>query len=195
MPVSGQTQPAGSGAGELEIVAFWKAAGPERWFAKDAAFDAALRRRFEPAHLVAAAGGLAVSAESPDAAMALVLLLDQVPRNIYRGTAHAYATDPLARDVANRALALRIDMLSEPRLRVFFYIPFQHSEDRRDQARSLRLFAAYHREYPEDSWLRYARHHARLIQRFGRFPHRNRMLGRVTTQDEQDYLDNDGFTG
>jgi uncharacterized protein (DUF924 family) len=191
MLASGRTQT----AGRLEIVAFWDDAGPERWFTKDAAFDSELRRRFEPAHLLAAAGGLTVSAETPDAAMALVLLLDQVPRNIYRGTAHAYATDPLARDVANRALALRLDRLTEPRLRQFFYIPFQHSEDRRDQARALRLFAAYHRQYPDDSWLRWARHHARVIQRFGRFPHRNRMLARATTPDEQDYLDNGGFTG
>jgi uncharacterized protein (DUF924 family) len=182
-------------AGTLEIVAFWDDAGPGRWFTKDEAFDAALRRRFGHAHMLAAAGGQTVSAETPEAALALVLLLDQVPRNIYRGTAHAYATDALAREVANRALALRLDRLTEPRLRPFFYMPFHHSEDRRDQARSLRLFAAYHREYPEDSWLHYARHHARLIQRFGRFPHRNPMLGRATTQDEQDYLDNDGFTG
>jgi uncharacterized protein (DUF924 family) len=178
-----------------DLVAFWKDAGPERWFTKNEAFDAVLRVRFERAHRLAATGNPIPHGLTPDDALALVLLLDQVPRNIYRGSAGAYATDPLARGVARYALERQLDRWIEPALRQFFYIPFQHSEDRRDQARSLRLFAAYHRAHPETSWLRHARHHARLIQRFGRFPHRNPILGRESTPEEQDYLSNGGFAG
>jgi uncharacterized protein (DUF924 family) len=184
---------AGSGCVPHDIVAFWQHAGPERWFTKNEAFDTELRARFGHAHRFAATGRFTLA--TPNDALACVLLLDQVPRNIYRGTSYAYATDALAREAASHALERQFDRSIEPGLRQFFYIPFQHSEDRRDQARSLRLFAAYHREHPSNSWLRHARHHARLIQRFGRFPHRNPMLGRETTSDEQDYLNNGGFAG
>jgi uncharacterized protein (DUF924 family) len=182
-----------SAADLYDIVTFWKDAGSERWFTRNEAFDAELRERFEHAHCFAASGDL--TPDTPDDALALVLLLDQVPRNIYRGTPHAYATDPLARSVARYALERQLDRSIDPELRQFLYIPFQHSEDRSDQARSLRLFAVYHRAHPDISWLRHARHHARLIQRFGRFPHRNRILGRKATPAEQDYLNNGGFAG
>jgi uncharacterized protein (DUF924 family) len=178
-----------------EIVPFWRDAGPDRWFTRDEAFDAELRDRFAPAHRLAATGSPALGEATADALLALVLLLDQVPRNIYRGSALAYATDPLARCVARHAVGRRLDRLIEPELRPFLYMPFHHSEDRNDQARSLRLFAAHHREYPQTSWLRHARHHAGLIRRFGRFPHRNSMFGRKATRDEREYLDNGGFTG
>lgn len=173
------------------VVAFWKEAGPDKWFAKDEAFDADFRRRFHDAHVLAARRELEHWAESPYGSLGLMILLDQYPRNVFRGTGHAFATDPLARHFARLALDEGHDREVEPELRRFFYLPFQHSEDMRDQDRSLALFQTLDR--PADD--RWAEHHHAVIARFGRFPHRNRALGRETTPDEQLFLDQDGFTG
>ena len=173
------------------VVAFWKEAGPTKWFAKDAAFDAEFRRRFHDAHVMAARRELDHWAESPYGSLGLLILLDQYPRNVFRGTGHAFATDPLARHFARLALDEGHDREVETELRRFFYLPFQHSEDMLDQDRALALFQTLDR--PDDD--RWAEHHHAVIARFGRFPHRNRALGRETTPDEQQFLDQDGFSG
>lgn len=174
-----------------EIVAFWREAGPEKWFAKDDAFDAEFRRRFEAAHFQAARGELSDWLDDPESALALFLLLDQFPRNCFRGTGHAFATDPLARRYAREALARGHDQALEEALRPFFYLPLQHSESLEDQDQSLALFGRL--TAPDvDQW---ARHHRDIIARFGRFPHRNAVLGRVTTDEEAAFLEADGFRG
>lgn len=122
------------------LVSFWREAGPKAWFRKDADFDAALRDRFLDAHMAAARRELDAWMADADGALALVLLLDQIPRNIFRGTAHQFATDPLARHVAATAILAGFDAQFEPPLRSFFFLPFEHSEDPADQARSLALF-------------------------------------------------------
>ncbi|HLI67574.1 MAG TPA: DUF924 family protein [Caulobacteraceae bacterium] len=173
-----------------DVVGFWLAAGPKKWWAKSTAFDDAIRLRFEPVHHAAARGEYAAWAETADGALALVLLFDQIPRNIYRGSAHAFATDPLARATAGRAIDAGFDGAVEPALKGFFYMPFMHSEGAADQDRSVALF-----ESGEPSNLGFARQHRDIVARFGRFPHRNAALGRVTTVDEQAFLDEGGFAG
>jgi uncharacterized protein (DUF924 family) len=173
------------------IVKFWTEAGSERWFAKDDAFDADLRTHFEAAHHTAARGGFADWEETPDGALALLLLTDQIPRNIFRGSAHAFATDARARQVAERAIARAFDQRFEPSLRCFFYLPFEHSEDAADQARAVALFEAL----GDENYTKYACIHRDIIARFGRFPHRNAVMGRVTTPEEQAFLDAGGFAG
>ena len=173
------------------VVAFWKEAGPSKWFAKDDAFDAEFRRRFEAAHLAAARRELDGWADSAEGALALLILLDQFPRNVWRDTGHAFATDPLARMFALRALDAGLDRLVGHELRRFFYLPLQHAEDRALQNRSVALFQALER--PADD--RWAEHHHAVIERFGRFPHRNRALGRETTAEEAAFLEQDGFRG
>jgi uncharacterized protein (DUF924 family) len=174
-----------------DVIAFWKEAGPSKWFAKDDAFDAAFRDRFEAAHFRAARRELDPWAETPEGSLALLILLDQFPRNSFRGTAHAFATDPLARHFAILALDAGQDQMLENDLRRFFSLPLQHAEDRALQDRQLALFQAMER--PADD--RWAEHHHAVIARFGRFPHRNRALGRETTPEEQAFLDEDGFRG
>ena len=173
------------------VVAVWKEAGPSKWFAKDDAFDAEFRRRFHDAHVAAARRELDHWAETPEGSLALLILLDQFPRNSFRGTAHAFATDPLARHFAVMALDAGQDRRVENDLRRFFYLPLQHAEDMALQERQVGLFQAMER--PDDD--RWAEHHHGVIARFGRFPHRNRALGRETTPEEQAFLDEDGFRG
>lgn len=171
-----------------EIVGFWRDAGPPRWFAASDAFDAQCRERFLDAHLSAAARGCDDWTGTPQGTLGLLLLLDQMPRNIYRGSAHAYATDPLARHVARQAVARGDDARIDAELRTFVYLPFVHSEDLADHRRALELYAGL-----GDGADKWARHHHGIIERFGRFPHRNRLLGRDTTPEEQAYLDAGGF--
>ncbi|HRH20123.1 MAG TPA: DUF924 family protein [Brevundimonas sp.] len=178
-------------SGPDRIVAFWRAAGPDKWFAKDDAFDAAFRQDFQADHLAAARRQHDDWSADATGALALCLLLDQWPRNCFRGTGHAFATDPVARLFARRAIAAGHDQTFEQALRPFFYLPFQHSEDIADQKQSLALFGAL--TTPDaDKW---ARHHHDIIARFGRFPHRNAALGRVTTPEEAAFLEADGFRG
>jgi uncharacterized protein (DUF924 family) len=175
-----------------DVIAFWKEAGPSKWFARDEAFDALFRDRFEVAHQSAARRELDCWAKTPEGSLALLILLDQFPRNVFRGTGHAFATDPLARMVAGQALEAEHDLRIEGDIRRFFYLPLQHSEDRADQARQVELFQTRMERKPDDRW---AEHHRDIIVRFGRFPHRNRALGRETTPEEQAFLDEDGFRG
>lgn len=174
-----------------EIISFWRDAGPKQWFRKDEAFDALIRERFEAAHHAAARGAYARWEETAEGALALLILLDQFPRNLYRGSAHAFATDGLARAVADRAVARGFDQDEEGALRCFFYLPFEHSEDPADQARSMKLFEAL----GDEEYLRYAKLHEDIIERFGRFPHRNAMLGRASTPEEERFLAEGGFAG
>jgi uncharacterized protein (DUF924 family) len=178
-----------------DIVGFWRNAGPDRWFDKDPAFDAAIRLKFEPVLLAAARGEYDAWAESAEGALALVILLDQFPRNIYRGSAHALATDPLARKIANEAIENGFDEAVDPDLRPFFYMPFHHSEDLADQDRAVGLFSSMTWETGDSGFLSWAQGHRAIIERFGRFPHRNRALGRTSTPQEETYLSEGGFKG
>ena len=172
------------------VVAFWRDAGPALWFAKDAAFDRRFRERFSGLHEQAARGALDPWRETADGAMALVILLDQFPRNAFRGTSRMYATDERARHIAHLAIAAGDDAAFEPALRVFFYLPFGHSESLAGQDRSVALC-----ESLGEPTLSHARHHRDIVRRFGRFPHRNPILGRTMTAEEQRYLDEGGFAG
>jgi uncharacterized protein (DUF924 family) len=177
-------------AGALDVVAFWRAAGPSLWFAKDVAFDRELRDRFLPLHEAASRGELAGWAATPDGALALLILLDQFPRNAFRDTPRMYATDALARQVASAAVAAGHDAAIAPALRLFVYLPFAHSEDLADQDRSVALVAGL-----GEPNLSHAERHRGIVRRFGRFPHRNPILGREMTPAEQHFLDNGGYAG
>jgi uncharacterized protein (DUF924 family) len=173
-----------------DVIDFWTRAGPRRWFAKDEALDAEIRARFEPLHHAAARRELDDWARTALGALALLLLLDQFPRNLYRGSAHAFATDPLARHFARTALDSGFDKAVEPPLRAFFYLPFEHSESLEDQERSIALQAL-----SSASDRRFSMVHRDIIIRFGRFPHRNAELGRETTEEERIFLKSGGFAG
>ena len=171
-----------------QVVAFWREAGPERWFDKDEGFDALCRERFLATYEAAARGDLNDWELVPEGALAVVLLLDQFPRNMFRGTRRAYQTDATALDAADRAIERGFDAQVDPDLRLFFYLPFDHSEEAADQERSITL----HDAAGDAEGLRWARHHHDIIARFGRFPHRNAILGRESTPEEQAYLAEEG---
>ena len=180
----------------VELVATWREAGPKLWFARDAGFDRMLRERFETLHLAAARGECCGWIDTPPGALALVLLLDQIPRNIWRGSAHAFATDVLARTAAEGALARGHDTAVDPSLRPFFYMPFEHAEDATLQARAVDLFEHWAAEHGDPrGFSPYARIHRDVIARFGRFPQRNAALGRETTEAERAFLEAGGFAG
>jgi len=174
-----------------DVVAFWREAGPERWFNKDAAFDAEIRRRFLATYEVAAAGQLTAWEATAEGALALLILLDQFPRNMFRGSARAFAADPLARAIAAGALIRGFDAQVPANMRTFFYLPFEHSEDMADQERCIALYKAA----GDAENLKWAELHADIIRRFGRFPHRNEVLGRASTPEEQAFLASGGFAG
>ena len=174
-----------------DVVTFWIEAGPKAWFKKSEAFDAEIRHRFEDLHFSASRGELEGWAGTADGALALLLLLDQFPRNLFRGSPHAFATDPLARQVARAAVDRGFDRTVDPDLRQFFYLPFEHSEHLEDQDRGVALCA----ESGDADLLKWAGLHRDIIIRFGRFPHRNHCLGRETTDEEQAFLNSGGFAG
>jgi uncharacterized protein (DUF924 family) len=173
-----------------DVVAFWRAAGPERWFKKDASFDDEIRRRFLALHEAAAASKLTDWEASAEGALALLILLDQFSRNMFRGQARTFATDSLALAIASRAILHGFDG-AFPDLRGFFYLPFMHSEELADQERAI----AFYRARDDTDGLKWAKQHADIIRRFGRFPHRNAVLGRVSTREEKEFLDGGGFAG
>ena len=161
----------------------------EVWFKGTAEFDAALRDAFLADYEAGAAGELREWEASPEGALALVLLLDQIPRNIFRDTPRAYAADAAACSVADRALDRGFDKLVPPAWRLFFYMPFHHSEDLADQRRSVILFDTLPRNPDRRGALRrYGRPYIEVIERFGRFPHRNKILCREPTPDEVAFL-------
>ncbi|KAF1694916.1 DUF924 family protein [Pseudoxanthomonas koreensis] len=171
-----------------EVVRFWRDAGVASWFNGGEAFDRECEARFLEAHLAAARRAHEDWLDSAEGALALLLLLDQIPRNVFRGSGHAFATDGLARHYAGRALAAGHDAATAPDLRAFFYLPFEHSEDLADQQRSVALF----RPLGNEVYTNYAVAHLEVIERFGRFPHRNRALGRESTPEEQAWLEAGG---
>jgi uncharacterized protein (DUF924 family) len=173
------------------VLAFWRAAGPEKWFKKDTAFDDDIRARFLETYNAAVAGKLSGWEQTAEGALALTIVLDQFPRNMFRGDARTYAADPQARAVAERVLEHAFDQKVPLSDRQFFYLPFEHSEAIADQERSCALVAAT----GDADLLKWAQLHADIIRRFGRFPHRNAMLGRATTAEEQAFLDGGGFKG
>jgi uncharacterized protein (DUF924 family) len=172
------------------VVAFWKEAGPRIWFAKDPEFDRRFRERFADLHEAAAAGKLAGWLGTPTGALALCVLLDQYPRNAFRGTPRMYATDELARQVADAAIRAGHDRAVETELSLFLYLPFGHSENLADQERSVELAKRL-----GQPGLSHAERHRDIIRRFGRFPHRNPILGRTMKPEEQLFLDQGGFAG
>src|SRR4051794_16188148 len=172
------------------ILAFWREAGRDKWFTRDDAFDAHVREKFLPTYEAAAAGKLGDWEATADGALALCIVLDQFARNMFRGDARTYADDPRAREVANRALKRGYDQDVSEDMRGFFFLPFMHSEDPTDQDRCVELYRA-----ADHADLKYAEEHRDIIRRFGRFPHRNAILGRATTPEEQAYLDEGGFKG
>ena len=178
-----------------DVVTFWKEAGPDKWFAKNDAFDADFKTRFEAAHFSAARRELDGWLAKPDGALALMILLDQYPRNSFRGSAHQFATDPLALALANQAVAAGHHRAFEPQLANFILLPFEHSEDLPDQDRAIELFTTMRDETGDAEGLKWAELHRDIIVRFGRFPHRNAALGRDTTPEEQAFLDGGGFGG
>ena len=162
------------------------------WFLKSDAFDAAIRTRFASTHEGALRGDLAHWRVRPLSALALVIVLDQFPRNMYRGTARAFAADMLALDVARHMVAQGYDQALKPLERHFVYLPFEHAEDRAMQRESVRLFETL-RDDPESAEaIDYAYRHRDIIERFGRFPHRNAILGRSSTSEEVEFLQQPG---
>jgi uncharacterized protein (DUF924 family) len=171
-----------------DVVAFWREAGEYRWFEGGPAFDAECRARWLEPHFAAARREHDDWMDSADGALALLILLDQIPRNVFRGTAHAFATDPLALHFARRAVDAKLDREVDAALRAFVYLPFEHSEDLPDQRRSVALFEPL----GNAQYTQYAHAHLEVIEKFGRFPHRNRALGRTSTPAEQAWLDAGG---
>jgi uncharacterized protein (DUF924 family) len=174
-----------------EVVSFWREAGPDRWFEKDEAFDREIRDRFLAAHEAAASGKLTAWEANAQGTLALLILLDQFPRNMFRGDVRAFETDIMARAITAGALVRGFDSQVQPDMRGFFYLPFMHSEDLADQERAV----AFYKTIGDTDGLKWAAEHADIIRRFGRFPHRNKVLGRVTTPEEQAFLDGGGFSG
>jgi uncharacterized protein (DUF924 family) len=156
------------------------------WWAGPPEFDAEIREHFSPAFERAIAGGLDHWRQSPDGALALILLCDQFPRNMYRGSARAFAGDAKATETAHVALARFYPAAFNLTMRAFFYMPFQHSEALEDQELACALFAAFN----DPEMVKHAVEHRDIIARFGRFPHRNDVLGRTCTDEELEYLKN-----
>ena len=174
-----------------QVLDFWFGVDPQKWFSRDDAFDAAIVERFLPTYEAAAAGRLSDWETTQDNALALIIVLDQFPRNMFRGSPRVFAADALALAVATRAVARGFDQKLPLPKRNFFYLPLMHSENRADQERCVALS----RQSADENTLTYAELHADIIRRFGRFPHRNAVLGRSTTPEEQAFLDAGGFAG
>ena len=186
-PHAGQSPAAPAPAQDL--VDFWHQSSSD-WFSKNAQFDRRFRERFLTLHEVAAEGSLDGWGRTPHGALALLILLDQFPRNAFRGTARMYATDTAARRHARAALAAGHMAAVAPSLQLFFCLPFAHSENLADQDLSVEL-----NTHLGATARAHALGHRDIVQRFGRFPHRNALLGRATTAAEQAFLDGGGFAG
>jgi uncharacterized protein (DUF924 family) len=167
------------------VLAFWFQRDRKAWFTKDAGFDREIRTRFLPLYELAASGELATWMQEPRSCLALVIVLDQFPRNMFRGAARAFAADALALQAARTIVEHGWDRAFSPDERTFAYLPFEHSENLQDQERSLRLFEG-------NENLEWARKHYEIVRRFGRFPHRNAALGRASTPEEIAFLGQPG---
>ena len=171
----------------LAVIQFWRdEVGADHWFGNDAALDARIRARFEALWNSARAGALDAWLATPEGALALVIVLDQFPRNMFRGRAEAFASDRQARAAATRAIDAGFDKRVPTSLRVFFYLPFMHSEDLADQDACVALIEE--RLGKSSSNYPYALGHREQIARFGRFPGRNAALGRASTPQESVFL-------
>jgi uncharacterized protein (DUF924 family) len=180
---------AAAGITPEDVLTFWFSEEvTPKWWVKEDAFDAAVRERFAAGLEAALAGGLDGWTATPEGALALVILLDQAPRNCFRGTPRAFSGDDKALAVAKDAIARGFDAALPSDRRNFFYMPFQHSERLEDQERGMELFAAN----DVADGLRFMRLHRDIIARFGRFPHRNAILGRASTPEELDFLQQPG---
>ena len=171
-----------------DILGFWTDAGPDKWFKGGDAFDRECDHRFRDVHFAAARREHDDWLDTAEGGLALLILLDQIPRNIFRGSAHAFATDGLALQHARAMVDAGFDRDFEADLRGFVYLPFEHSESMEDQRLSVQLFADVDNAQYRD----YAQAHLDVIARFGRFPHRNHALGRINTAEEQAWLDAGG---
>lgn len=168
------------------VLSFWfQESGPDLWFQGGADFDARVAERLGPLHERAAAGAFDAWGDTPEGCLALCVLLDQAPRNMFRGTARAFATDARALEIAKGAVARGFDRGMAEDQRLFLYLPFEHAEDMECQRRSVRLFAA---NTGDPRYLDYACRHLAVIAMFGRFPHRNAVLGRESTAEEAAFL-------
>jgi uncharacterized protein (DUF924 family) len=161
----------------------------EAWFTKDPEFDREIRDRFKPVYEEAASGKLEDWKSDPQSCLALIIVLDQFPRNMFRGDARMYATDELACAAARYAVEHAYDRELRPSQRLFVYLPFEHSENLDDQRRSVELFRKLSVEIGSEDLLGYALRHMEIVERFGRFPHRNEILGRATTAEEVEFLE------
>ncbi len=168
-----------------DIHSFWFGQDRKAWFEKNPAFDETIRSRFLPLYERAIEGQLGDWRSEPKHCLALVILLDQFPRNMFRGTARVFAADPLALDAARTIMDRGWDKALSPDERMFAYLPFEHSEALADQERSLKLFEGH-------ANFEWARRHWEIIRRFGRFPHRNAALGRASTLEEIEFLKQPG---
>jgi uncharacterized protein (DUF924 family) len=192
-----QPEPAGTGkeaavARRDEVLEFWlTTVGPKGWYLADDQVDAEIRRRFLPLWEEARDGGLTDWWATPPGTLAFLIVTDQFARNLFRGDGRAFATDAAARAAARRAIALGQDLKVKEPERVFFYMPFEHSEAVADQDWSVELTAA--RIDPGTDYLLHARAHREIIHRFGRFPFRNAALGRVSTPGEEAFLKGGGY--
>lgn len=183
-----------------EIIEFWfgKVDEPEYgkprqvWFTKNSGFDSEVRSRFMADYQEAASGKLERWKDSALSCLALIIVLDQFPRNMFRDRPEAFATDAQALDVAKYAVACGFDRDLLPLQRWFLYLPFEHSENLEDQYQSINLFSTLKDDPQSDSTIKYAYRHLEVIERFGRFPHRNRILGRETTAEESEFLQQPG---
>ena len=168
-----------------DVLRFWfDELGADAWFRKDAATDETIRSRYSILYEVLAKWPAQAALASPERALATVLILDQFPRNLFRGSAQAFAADELAREVARGAIEKGFDEGFDKNRRLFFYLPFEHSENKADQARSVELIASL----GDPNLLDWAVRHRAVVDRFGRFPHRNAVLGRFSTAEEEAFL-------
>ncbi|MDP1681491.1 MAG: DUF924 family protein [Burkholderiales bacterium] len=176
-----------------DILDFWFAeAMRSKWFAATPQLDAAIRVQFEPVWESAMRGELDDWLSSPDGCLALVIILDQMPLNMFRGTAKSFASEAKSREIAQHAIDQGYNKRIDPARLAFLYMPFMHSENLADQDLSVALFESAGLE----NNLRFAKHHQEIVRRFGRFPHRNAILGRVSTAEELDYLNSkEAFKG
>ncbi len=175
-----------------DVLKFWESVGSKGWWMKNDAVDVQIQEKFGQLHAQACAGEFDDWLETPDGALALIIVLDQFSRNMFRSSPKTFAQDAKALALAKDAIAKGFDKQANETLRFFFYLPFEHSENIEDQERSIELFEAYN---GDPDFMKAAIEHHDIINRFGRFPHRNEVLGRETTLEEQAYLDGGGFKG
>jgi uncharacterized protein (DUF924 family) len=168
-----------------DVLKFWfEQTEPDQWFEKDATFDASIRQRFLGLHEILVSRGSDGFLVDARTALAALIVLDQMSRNMFRDTRRAFAADPLALCLAEAAIVRGFDAGLTKDQRMFLYLPFEHAEDRQAQARSVALMASL----GDPEWQQWAEAHKAIVERFGRFPHRNAIVGRLSTSEETEFL-------